>query len=57
MFDCWGLRPQTPETAPPLQICSYAPANYYITTLTHVIIKDDSDIFLKLRTGLAVATV
>ena len=25
IFERWGLRPQTPETAPPLQISGYAP--------------------------------
>ena len=33
IFERWGLRRQTPETAPPLQVSGYAPASNITKTI------------------------
>ena len=33
IFERWGLRPQTPEKAPPLQISGYAPESNHVFAL------------------------
>ena len=44
IFDRRGLLHQTLATVPPLQISGHAPANYYITTLTHITITGNNDV-------------
>ena len=34
---CWGLCPQTPKTAPPLQISGYAPDTWLVNETTHLL--------------------
>ena len=44
---CWGLRPQTPKTAPPLRISGYAPGSHkgYVLFVCYRLASNSGKIF------------